>query len=121
MLALVTDAFGGRGHRFWRGLTACCYERAISGCPIHFEFHRRILVVRVTSLHIPARSSGYGGGHCVVSTQWAGVVEGFSWALLGKTQAPGTMLWVSMVVAALLLVGGLYYFRRMDRTFADVS
>jgi lipopolysaccharide transport system permease protein len=50
----------------------------------------------------------------------AGVIEGFRWALLGKSQAPGTMLWVSVVVVALVLVGGLYYYRRMEKTFADV-
>jgi ABC-type polysaccharide/polyol phosphate export permease len=30
------------------------------------------------------------------------------------------MLWVSVVVVALVLVGGLYYYRRMEKTFADV-
>jgi lipopolysaccharide transport system permease protein len=50
----------------------------------------------------------------------AGVIEGFRWALLGKVQAPGAMLWVSVVVVALVLVGGLYYYRRMEKTFADV-
>jgi len=39
---------------------------------------------------------------------------------LGKAQAPGGMLWVSVVVVALVLVGGLYYYRRMEKTFADV-
>ena len=50
----------------------------------------------------------------------AGVVEGFRWALLGKTEAPGAMLWVSVAVVILILVGGLYYFRRMEQQFADV-
>lgn len=50
----------------------------------------------------------------------AGVVEGFRWALLGTDTAPGPMLFVSAIVAATLLVGGAFYFRRMERTFADV-
>jgi lipopolysaccharide transport system permease protein len=50
----------------------------------------------------------------------AGVVEGFRWALLGKTEGPGGMLYVSVGVVVLLLIGGLYYFRRMEQTFADV-
>jgi lipopolysaccharide transport system permease protein len=50
----------------------------------------------------------------------AGVVEGFRWALLGKQEAPGAMLWVSVGVVILILIGGLYYFRRMEQQFADV-
>lgn len=50
----------------------------------------------------------------------AGVVEGFRWALLGKSQPPGMMLWVSVAVVVVLLLGGLYYFRRMEQEFADV-
>jgi lipopolysaccharide transport system permease protein len=50
----------------------------------------------------------------------AGVVEGFRWALLGKTEAPGPLLAVSVVAVVLILVGGLYYFRRMEETFADI-
>jgi lipopolysaccharide transport system permease protein len=50
----------------------------------------------------------------------AGVIEGFRWALLGKAQAPGAMLWVSVVIVALVLAGGLYYYRRMEKTFADL-
>lgn len=50
----------------------------------------------------------------------AGVVEGFRWALLGTEQAPGPMMLVSAAAAICLLVSGLFYFRRMERTFADV-
>jgi lipopolysaccharide transport system permease protein len=50
----------------------------------------------------------------------AGVVEGFRWALLGKSQPPGAMLWVSVVAVIVILFGGLYYFRRMEQQFADI-
>jgi lipopolysaccharide transport system permease protein len=50
----------------------------------------------------------------------AGVVEGFRWALLGTATRPGPMVWASAAVSLLLLVGGAYYFRRMERNFADV-
>jgi len=50
----------------------------------------------------------------------AGVVEGFRWALLGKSEGPGALLAVSVAVVVAILVGGLYYFRRMEQTFADV-
>ncbi|HKC63765.1 MAG TPA: ABC transporter permease [Pyrinomonadaceae bacterium] len=50
----------------------------------------------------------------------AGVVEGFRWALLGRAESPGALLAVSAGAVILILVGGLYYFRRMEATFADV-
>jgi lipopolysaccharide transport system permease protein len=50
----------------------------------------------------------------------AGVVEGFRWALLGRTSSPGPMMVVSIVVVILILTGGLYYFRRMEDSFADI-
>ena len=50
----------------------------------------------------------------------AGVVEGFRWALLGTNTAPGPMVLVSALAAAAILVSGAYYFRRMEKTFADV-
>jgi len=49
-----------------------------------------------------------------------GVVEGFRWALLGTDTRPGAMLFVSAAAALLLLVSGALYFRRLERTFADV-
>lgn len=48
-----------------------------------------------------------------------GVVEGFRWALLGTETAPGPILAISTAIAVLILVTGLFYFRRMERTFAD--
>jgi lipopolysaccharide transport system permease protein len=49
----------------------------------------------------------------------AGVVEGFRWALLGTPTPPGLLLGVSAAAAMALLISGAFYFRRMEKTFAD--
>jgi len=49
-----------------------------------------------------------------------GVVEGFRWALLGTDTAPGLYILISATMAAILVVFGAFYFKRMERTFADV-
>ena len=49
----------------------------------------------------------------------AGVIQGFRWALLGGNP-PDELMAISVVMVLLLLVSGLYYFRRMEKTFADV-
>jgi len=48
-----------------------------------------------------------------------GVIQGFRWAIFG-TNPPGWMFGISMGMVLILLVSGLYYFRRMERTFADL-
>ncbi len=50
----------------------------------------------------------------------AGVVEGFRWALLSTDTAPGPMIVVSSLVAFAVLIGGVFYFKRLERSFADV-
>ena len=49
-----------------------------------------------------------------------GVVQGFRWALLGVGSPPSELLLASSIAALVLLVTGALYFRRMERTFADV-
>ena len=48
-----------------------------------------------------------------------GVVEAFRWALLGSRPLPDAV-WISIAMTALLLTGGLFYFRRTERSFADI-
>ena len=48
-----------------------------------------------------------------------GVVEGFRWALLGKGEI-GALIWISVAIVFVMLVGGVAYFRRMEASFADV-
>lgn len=49
-----------------------------------------------------------------------GVVEGFRWGLLGKESPEITAIEVGSAVAAALLITGLVFFRRMERSFADI-
>jgi len=49
-----------------------------------------------------------------------GVIEGFRWALLGKESPDFGVIAVSTIVVVALLLGGIVYFKRMERTFADV-
>ena len=49
----------------------------------------------------------------------AGVIEGFRWALLG-TEPPGSLIAVSAIIVVVVLISGAFYFRRMEKTFADL-
>lgn len=64
----------------------------------------------------------------VISEKWqlvyslnpmAGVVNGFRWALLGTDTGPGTTMAISAGISLLVLISGMFYFRSMERTFAD--
>jgi lipopolysaccharide transport system permease protein len=49
----------------------------------------------------------------------AGVIDGFRWAMTGHGQPPGVLLWASAAGVAAILVGGLFFFQRMEGTIAD--
>jgi lipopolysaccharide transport system permease protein len=66
-----------------------------------------------TLLHEPWRTI-YGLNPMV------GVIEGFRWALFGTDTRPGPIVLASSAASLLILVGGAFYFRKMERTFADV-
>src|SRR2546422_854529 len=66
-----------------------------------------------TLLHEPWRTI-YGLNPMV------GVIEGFRWVLLGTRMAPGPIIAASSLAAVVILVSGAFYFRRMEKTFADV-
>jgi len=74
--------------------------------------------------------SPVGFSSSIVPEQWrfiyslnpmVGVIDGFRWAILGgesKLYLPGFIL--SMMLVVLLLLSGIWYFRKMEQTFADV-
>jgi lipopolysaccharide transport system permease protein len=50
-----------------------------------------------------------------------GVTEGFRWALLGTETAPGPIILVSSLAALALFISGAFYFRKLEKSFADVA
>jgi lipopolysaccharide transport system permease protein len=79
------------------------------------QFWLFVTPVAYSSSLVPPRWRGLYGLNPMAS-----VVEGFRWALLGKTKAPGAMLAVSICVSVLILIGGLFYFRKIEAEFADI-
>jgi lipopolysaccharide transport system permease protein len=71
--------------------------------------------VGYSAAEIPPEWQGLFGINPMVS-----VIEGFRWALLGRSSSPGPMLAASAAATAFLLIGGLFYFRRMEKSFADI-
>jgi lipopolysaccharide transport system permease protein len=60
-------------------------------------------------------------GHFYALNPMVGVIDGFQWSLLaGKSELPLTSVLTSLAVVIFLLITGIWYFRKMERTFADV-
>lgn len=98
----------------------------LSALNVHFRDVRHVIPF-LTQLWLFATPIAYPSS--LLSEPWrtlysinpmVGVVEGFRWALLGAQTAPGPMVLVSFLAALALLVSGLFYFRRLEKTFADV-
>jgi lipopolysaccharide transport system permease protein len=72
----------------------------------------REVTERLDRLHVPSWLYGLN--------PMAGVVEGFRWSLLGTDTKPGPLIIASLVVAVLLVLSGVIYFGRLEKTFADI-
>jgi len=98
----------------------------LSALNVHFRDVRQMIPF-LTQLWLFATPIAYPSS--LLSEPWrtlysinpmVGVVEGFRWALLGTDTAPGPMIIVSSLAAVAILVSGTFYFRRLEKTFADV-
>jgi len=87
----------------------------------------RYAVPFLTQLWLFATPIAYPGS--LLSEPWrtlysinpmAGAVEGFRWALLGTSPVPAGMTALSVIATLVMLAGGVLYFQRVERTFADV-
>ncbi len=74
-----------------------------------------LLLALATALGVPGKWRWLYG-----LNPMAGVIEGFRWALTGHGQAPSELLLASAAAVAVLLVGGLLFFQRMEGTVADL-
>ena len=111
VLAFVTAL----GVGFWLSALNVEYRDVRHVIPFITQFWLFVTPIAYPSslLHEPWRTV-YGVNPMV------GVVEGFRWALLGRGHPPGPMFAVSVLAAVLIMVTGAFYFRRMEKTFADL-
>jgi lipopolysaccharide transport system permease protein len=111
LLALVTSL----GVGLWLSALNVEYRDVRYVVPFLVQFWMFATPIAYPSTLLPARWRTLYG-----LNPMAGVVEGCRWALLGAKTQPGPMLAVSSTVALMILVTGAFYFRRMEKTFADV-
>lgn len=81
----------------------------------------------LTQFWMYASPVAYSTSIVPVKWQWlyglnpmVGVIEGFRWALLGKAAPNLSMMFASFSVVCLILISGLIYFKKMERTFSDI-
>jgi len=111
LLALVTAI----GVGFWLSALVVLYRDINYVLPFLTQFWMFLTPIAYPSSMVPQRFQAF-----YALNPMTGVVEGFRWALLGTGQAPGIMTVVSTLVALVLLISGMFYFRRMERLFADM-
>jgi len=87
----------------------------------------RILVPFITQVWMYASPVAYSITIVPEKLKWVyslnpmvGVIEGFRWALLGKAAPDAQTMLIPMGIVLVLLIGGFYYFKRMEKMFADI-
>ncbi len=111
LLALLTSLAAG----LWLSALNAIYRDVQYALPFLTQFWLFVTPVAYPASLVPERWRWLFG-----LNPMAGVVEGFRWALLGRPHPPGPLVAVSVVSVLALLAGGLFYFRRMEREFADL-
>src|SRR5207245_705541 len=111
ILALLTALAAG----LWLSAMNAVYRDVQHAVPFLTQFWLFITPVAYPASLVPERFRWLFG-----LNPMAGVVEGFRWALLGKTRPDVALLALSSAAVIALLLGGLFYFRRMEREIADL-
>jgi lipopolysaccharide transport system permease protein len=111
LLAMLTAlAFG-----LWLSALNAVYRDVRYVVPFAIQFWMFVSPVAYSASLVPERWRWIYG-----LNPMAGVVEGFRWALTAKANAPGALFFASACGVVLALIGGIFYFRRMEGTLADV-
>jgi lipopolysaccharide transport system permease protein len=110
LLALVT----GLGVALWLSALYVKYRDMNYIIPFLSDFWKFLSPIAYSATLVPAKWQ-----IIYALNPMAGVVNGFRWALLGAPTPPDIRLIASSAVALFLLITGLFYFRRMEKTFAD--
>jgi lipopolysaccharide transport system permease protein len=74
----------------------------------------------ITPVVYPASLVGHSWKMVYSLNPMVGVINGFRWVLLNRGPSPGITIWISVIVSIVAVISGAMYFRRMEKTFADV-
>jgi lipopolysaccharide transport system permease protein len=110
ILALLTAL----GVGLWTSALNALYRDVASIIPFSIQFWMLASPVAYPSSLVPARWRWLYG-----LNPMAGVIDGFRWALTGHGQPPGAQMVAATAMVAVVLVGGLFFFQRIESTVAD--
>jgi len=111
LLALITAI----GVSLWLSALNVMYRDVGHMLPFLNQFWMYITPIAYSSSLVPEKWRFF-----YALNPMTGVVEGFRWALLGMEKSPSITLLISTVISLLVTISGLFYFRRMERKFADL-
>jgi lipopolysaccharide transport system permease protein len=110
LLALLTAL----GVGLWTSALNALYRDVASIIPFLIQFWMLASPVAYPSSLVPARWRWLYG-----LNPMAGVIDGFRWALTGHGHPPGAQMLASTAMVAVVVVGGLFFFQRIESTVAD--
>jgi lipopolysaccharide transport system permease protein len=111
---LLLALFTAMGVGLWLSALNALYRDVRYVIPFLVQFWLFASPVAYPSSLVPARWRWLYGFNPM-----AGVVDGFRWAITGRGQAPGLLLLASASAVALVFLGGLFFFNRMESCVAD--
>jgi lipopolysaccharide transport system permease protein len=111
---LVLAVFTALAVGLWTSALNALYRDFTSIVPFIVQFWMFASPVAYPSSLVPARWRWLYG-----LNPMAGVIDGFRWAVTGHGQPPGPLLLASAAGVAVVLVGGLFFFNRMESNIAD--
>ena len=111
LLAMLTALGAG----LWLAALNAIYRDVRYVVPFLIQFWMFASPVAYPSGLVPARWRALYG-----LNPMAGVIDGFRWAITGQNPPSVSLLAASAVAVVVMLVAGLWYFRRMESTVADV-
>jgi lipopolysaccharide transport system permease protein len=110
LLALLTAL----GVGLWTSALNALYRDVASIIPFVIQFWMLASPVAYPSSLVPQRWRWLYG-----LNPMAGVIDGFRWAVTGHGQPPGAQILASTAIVAVVFIGGLFFFQRMEGTIAD--
>lgn len=116
LLALVTAL----GFGLWLAALNARYRDVRYVLPFFLQLWLFVTPIIYPASQVTSKLEAYGiPGWVYGLNPMAGVIQGFRWAILGSAEAPGPLVASGAVVAIVVLISGLFYFRSMEKTFAD--